>query len=169
MPSDCSNIIAIGMEFVSVKLKVLKHRPTAHGFAPVRWAEGCDCLVVGAAPELHNTWVAAPTVGTWEAVWQLVEVDFLASWQRRALHSQQSSLVAKAGDFFWLKVQSLTPRDEVTESIRSRVKSLCIHSLANPCQWAMAKSSSIIALLCGSGRRPSKTGIAHYIFHNEGN
>ena len=60
------------------------------------------------------------------------------------------------------KWRNISPKVVVTSSRISSVGSECIRSLANPCQWAQVKSNSMMAPLCGSGNRPSNTGIAHW-------
>lgn len=75
--------------------------------------------------------------------------------------SDGSSLVLYAEQVPFLKARNDIPRDRVTLSRIERVLSVWSRSLANPCQWAKRYSISINRLLWGSGRRPSKTGIAH--------
>ena len=79
----------------------------------------------------------------------------------RASTSRRSSLVSKAGHVCLLKVRKLEPMRTVKSSNILSVSSVCMRSLAIPCQCAQKKSKRKTARLCGSGRSPSKTGIAH--------
>lgn len=97
------------------------------------------------------------------AVGQRLAVATVAlAWRRtRAFISRRSSRVAKAVDVFLLNERSLSPRSAVTACRSLTVRSLCIRNFANPCQWARVKRSWRTWPLCGLGKSPSKTGIAH--------
>ena len=92
-----------------------------------------------------------------------VVLALLFSWRRaRATRSRSNSLVGNAAQVLSLNVRNRLPRDVVTRDKISKVGSVCIWSLARPCQWARSNRSSRTHVFCGSGKRPSKTGIAHY-------
>ena len=67
----------------------------------------------------------------------------------------------KAGHVQLLNLRNSAPIRTVKSSNIVRVSSVCMRSFASPCQCAQIKSNRRIAPLCGSGRRPSKMGIAH--------
>ena len=100
-------------------------------------------------------------------VWRFTRAACLACLRVRALYSRCNSLVSKAVHVLWTNWRSLKPNALVALSKESRSKSWCTRSFANPCQWAMVKSSPITAVLWGSGNRPSNTGIAHWKWHSE--
>lgn len=54
------------------------------------------------------------------------------------------------------------PRWNVHFSSKSRVAAVCISRFASACHSAARLSGSMRAVLYGSSRRPSKTGMAHY-------
>ena len=90
-------------------------------------------------------------------------VAVLVSWRRiRAICSHCSSRVGNAAHVCSWKVRSVLPSVVVTCKRRAKVVSVCIRSLARPCQWARSNKTLRIYVLWGSGRRPSKTGIAHW-------
>ena len=88
-----------------------------------------------------------------------------AFWCILAVYLCLSSLVSKTAEVVWLKCQRDFPCNMVTVSIISRVRLLCIQSLASACQWDMRNRSLDTDSLWGSGRRPSKMTIAHLTPH----
>lgn len=89
--------------------------------------------------------------------------SFLGSWWRlRASASRSSSWVLKVAQVFLVNAQNSAPMWCVVSSRIFRVSSVCIRSFANLCQWAQVKSSFRITLLCSSGSRLSKAGMAHW-------
>lgn len=62
---------------------------------------------------------------------------------------------------FFLNSRRLAPKDAVTSDKITKVCSVCMRSFARPCQWAKVNRSFRMRVLCGSGKRPSNTGIAH--------
>jgi len=89
---------------------------------------------------------------------------FRLAFRVRAARSLGSSLVENAEQVISQKRRSSQPSTSVAESISVRVDSVCIWSLANACHSASQNNRVITILLCGSGRSPSKTAIAHYGF-----
>jgi len=81
----------------------------------------------------------------------------------RASVSLESSCVLKARHVLLTNAQNSTPIHTVKSSSISRVWSVCRRSLAKPCQWAQINNNRKIARLWGSGKRPSKAGMIHYV------
>ena len=90
---------------------------------------------------------------------------FLACWRSLAAASRFSSLVSKAGHSFSWKSRSACPSAEVVDSKIAKLRSVCWRSFARPCQCAKMNRRSKRRELCGSGRRPSKTGMEHYKYY----
>lgn len=84
------------------------------------------------------------------------------SLRLRETASRRSSLVWNLEQVCTLKARNEFPKDMVTSSSNCKVSSVWRRSLASPCQYAKRKSNSSNRLLWGSGRRPSKTGMAHF-------
>ena len=59
------------------------------------------------------------------------------------------------------KLRKALPRRVVQLLKSKRVVSVCMQSFPKACQVASSKRRSRMIVLYGSGRRPSKTGIAH--------
>ena len=95
--------------------------------------------------------------------WELAQSACLASLQICTLYSCCNSLVSNWMHVFWLKSQSLTPKNSVNLSNSSRIRSWWMQNFTKQCQWAMVKSNSTTTLLCGLGNNPSKTSIEHWI------
>ena len=87
---------------------------------------------------------------------------FLACWRSLAAASRFSSLVSKAGHSFSWKSRRACPSAEVVDSKTPKLRSVCCRSFARPCQCAKTNRRFKRRELCGSGRRPSKTGMEHY-------
>lgn len=63
------------------------------------------------------------------------------------------------------KRRSILPNSFVCERNDPTVCSVCFLSLAYACHVARSKARSRMILLCGSGSRPSRTGIEHCKHH----
>ena len=87
---------------------------------------------------------------------------FWLFFRLRAVASFGSSVVENAEQVIALKRRSSQPSNVVTDSMRVRVDSVWIRSLASACHSARRNNRVITISLCGSGSSPSKTGIAHY-------
>lgn len=86
-----------------------------------------------------------------------------AGFQRpRVVVSCGSSRVSKALHVSLMNRRTVWPSVNVVASKNAKVSDVCKRSLAYACQAARSKSKSKIQLLCGSARRFSKTGMAHY-------
>ena len=96
--------------------------------------------------------------------WRLARSVCLTSLRICALYSRHNSFVSKWTHVFWLKSWSLSPNVLVNRSNSSRIRSWCKWSFTKPCQCAIVKSKSIMMSLWGSGKSPSKTGIAHCVW-----
>lgn len=169
-------------------LSVLPHHPglllvaagaiSDAGEVVSKFSTACWCSAKGilvAVSEFSCVQLCSCSTGSvfcslWAIVITLAEVSSwwfecapcLAPLQTRALYLHCSSLVSKAVHVFWLNWRSLKPNILVVSSKKSKSKLWCMRSFAKPCQWAMVKSSFIIAVLCSSSNKPSKTGIAHW-------
>lgn len=90
-------------------------------------------------------------------------VAFFVVFRRsRASASLGSSFVLNAELVLLWKSRRSFPSKVVYQSSISNVRSVCRRSFAKACQWANTKRRSSNFELCGSGIRPSKTGMAHY-------
>ena len=87
----------------------------------------------------------------------------VAAFRRvRALTSLGSSCVSKV-DVFFANFRSMKPRERVASLRYIRVVVVWRRSLPDACQVHNMNRRSRMRVLCGSGRRSSKTGIEHYI------
>jgi len=84
-------------------------------------------------------------------------------WRWRASVSRLSSCVLKTAHVFLLNFRNSAPISRVVPSRILSVLSVCRRSFAKPCQWLQMNNNRKTILLCGSGRRPSKTGIEHWV------
>jgi hypothetical protein len=109
-----------------------------------------------AVPELDWIWLGL----LFEAsAWGLVlrRVSLLP----RAAVSFGSSMVTNTAHVISRNFRSSWPSITVTDSMMANVDSVCKRSFASACHCASRNSNVITISLCGLGRRPSKTGMAH--------
>lgn len=82
-----------------------------------------------------------------EDVASTLEAEGFFDRRARAVASRGSSRVLKAGQMILMKMRNCSPSKMVTLSNSSNVWSVCILSLANPCQWAHENKRSSTASL----------------------
>jgi len=149
------------------RLKVFLHLP-AGIFACVAFlpsalsvAGRAPCIVCGSAVAAFTS-VALLVVAPASIDLFIGAAAFLACWRSLAAASRFSSLVSKAGHSFSWKSRRACPSAEVVDSKIPKLRSVCCWSFARPCQCAKMNRRFKRRELCGSGRRPSKTGMEHY-------